>query len=471
MARMHRAIGVLAWAVAGLWLCAPCGFARAQQTPYRNHLVGERSLGLAGAFVGVADDASALFHNPGGIALIDTSAVAGSLWAVVRGSRDLEDGYITGIGNASLTDSGPLSLPLFLSGVVKLGSKAEDGLRPHAIGAAMFSPLQTSYRFVDQLENPTSVDRLEVRHSDSARWVGLGYGYRPHYGLSLGVSGFLASRSFTHDEVEIRARELVPADSVVGSTFTRASTLNIDTQHLVFRIGTLLQLTHELHAGVMFQVPGIEIGDSAEVEHLDTRVGPEPTQIDITSAANRPAHLSLPWELRMGLTVLRPPDSLVTLDLSLFGPDGSSTDQAQLVGGSPVPLGLFVPSTIYRRPSLRAAIGFETVAFDIVPLRGGGFFERSSAPELTPIADSYSVDRMHYAGASFSIGLRTGGYDFAIGTTAVLGFGEGLGLVRGAGPADPPRYEARNLDETMLLVFIGGARSAVRTLVKTLLED
>jgi hypothetical protein len=469
-ARASAASVVAALAALAAGSAAP-GRVRAQEQPYQNHLVGERALGLAGAFVGVADDPSAIFHNPGGIASLDTSAVAGSLWAVVRGERHLEDGYRTTLGLAALDYSSSLSVPLFLAGVVKFGEKAEDGLRPHAIGAALFSPLHKEYRFVDQLDETGAVDRLEVRRGDSARWIGLSYGYRPRYGLSLGLSAFLASRSLTHDEVEIRARETLPAASAVGSTVTRASTLEIETRHLALRLGTLLHVTHELHAGIMVQAPGIPLGSNADAEHLDTSVGPDPTAIQIQNDANMSADLPLPWEVRMGVTILRPPDSLLTLDLSLFGPAGNADDPVQLVSDDDAQLGLFVAPSTFVRPSLRCAVGFETVVAGIVPMRGGAFFQRGSAPDLPDTSDVYMVERVGYVGAAFSIGLRTSGYDFAIGATAELGWGDALGLVRGVDPTAPPSYALSSLEETRFMVFIGGARSAVRTLVKTLLED
>jgi hypothetical protein len=388
----------------------------------------------------------------------------------VRGKRHLEGGYRTDLGVAGLEHERPLSLPLFLAGVVKFGSKAEDGLRPHALGAALLSPYDRSYRFVDQLEDSGAVDRLEVRHDDGARWLGVSYGYRPRYGLSIGLGAFLANRSLSHDEVEIRAREEAPADSMVGSTIARAATLQISTQHLVLRLGTLLQITHELHAGIMLQLPGIEVSDAADAEHLGTAVGPGPTEISIDETTGLPAALPIPWELRMGITILRPPDALVTLDLSLFGPVGTRTDPIQLVGGD-AELGLFVPSETYSRPSLRCALGFEAVLGGIVPLRGGAFFQRTAAPELPDRSAVYMRDRISYVGAAFSIGLRTGGYDFSVGSTAELGWGDGLALERAADPSAPHGYVLTSVRETRFMVFIGGARSAVRTLVKTLLED
>jgi hypothetical protein len=445
--------------------------ASAQEGPYSNYLVGERSLGLAGAFVGLADDPSSIFHNPAGTARLPTSAAAGSLWALVRGSREINNGYRTDLGVTDLTYSEPLSLPLFLAGVIKLGPRQADGVRPHAIGIALFTPYSDERRFVAQIDDPGAADRLEVRHSDHARWLGLSYAYRVRPGLSFGVSSFWAARSLRHDEVELRARENLPTGSMVGSARSRSSTLDIDTDHLVLRAGTLLELTHGLRAGVMFQPPGFKLGSSASAEHLDIDVGPDPTDIRIADVGGAGASLPMPWELRIGVTWLRPPDSLITLDLSLFGPTGSPSNPLPLVKDDTAPLGVLVPQKTYRRASLRGAIGFETAIGGLVPLRGGLFFERSSAPPIEPTSDVYALDHIDSVGIAFSLGLRAGRYDLSVGTTAVVGSGQGLALLRSSDLDAAPTYRATRVKDTLLMIYVGGARSALKQVVHTMFED
>lgn len=48
-------------------LAAMCGLARADSYHYENILVGERAAGMGGAYTGVSDDPSGLYHNPAGI--------------------------------------------------------------------------------------------------------------------------------------------------------------------------------------------------------------------------------------------------------------------------------------------------------------------------------------------------------------------------------------------------------------------
>jgi hypothetical protein len=462
-----RAAAILSWMALAL---APT-LASAQEGPYSNYQVGERSLGLAGAFVGVADDPSAIFHNPAGTARLSTSAAAGSLWALVRGSRKVHNGYRTDLGVTDLTYSEPLSLPLFLAGVVKIGPRQADGVRPHALGVALFTPYSDERRFVAQIDDPGAADRLEVRHSDHARWLGLSYAYRVRPGLSFGLSTFWADRALRHDEVELRARENLPMDSMVGSARGRSSTLDIDTDHLVVRVGTLLELTHGLRAGVMFQPPAVKLASSADAEHLDINVGPDPTDIRIADVGGAGAALPMPWELRMGVTWLKPPDTLVTIDLSLFGPVGSRTDPLPLIKDDAAPLGVLIPQETYRLASLRGAIGFETAIGGVVPVRGGLFFERSSAPPIQPMTNVYAVDHIDSAGLAFSIGLRAGRYDLSVGTTAVVGSGQGLALTRSSDLDAPPTYHATRVRDTLLMIYVGGARSAVKQIAQTMFED
>ena len=454
--------------------CAVLACARsavAQEGPYANYLVGERSLGLAGAFVAVADDPSAIFHNPGGIATMTSSAAAGSLWTLLRGSRVIEDGYRTDLGNADLDQSAPLSLPVFVAGVIKFGPRQRDRVRPHALGAAIFTPYTREDRYVAQLtESETAVDRLEVRKQDRARWFGASYGLRLRPGLSFGLSGFLALTSMSHDEVEIRARQPA-ADGELGASYNRASTLNITAQHIVARLGSQIDLTHELGAGIMFQLPGFVLSEEADVEHLLTRVGPDPTRITLEHEDNLPANVPMPFELRMGVTVRKPEETLLTLDVSLFGPVGREGDPRPLVPDSPVPLGVFVPQETYRRAALRGALGFETLIGGRVPVRGGVFFERSSAPPVLARSEFFVRDHIDTVGFALSVGFRMVGYDLAVGSTAIFGWGEALGVRRDGDFGSIPTYEASDLHSAAVMVYVGGAKSAVRQLVQTLLED
>lgn len=56
--------------------------------------VGARAMGMGGAFVGVSDDASALFYNPAGITQLKRPEVTGTLSWLFPGSADSTYGYL-----------------------------------------------------------------------------------------------------------------------------------------------------------------------------------------------------------------------------------------------------------------------------------------------------------------------------------------------------------------------------------------
>jgi len=422
-------------------------------------------MGLGGAFVAVADDTSALFHNPSGIATLSTSSYAGGLWAWFAGRRRVDDGYRTDLGSVSLEHAARLTLPSFLGGVVKFGKRQADGVRPHALGALLLSPFNDEYRFVAQLDGAGAVDRLEARHADSARWLGVSYAYRFRPGLALGLSVFGAQRSVSHDEVEIIAREA--ADMGAGESFARASTVRVDSYQLIVRLGAHADLARELRAGVMFQPPGFDAFGSASAEHATTMVGAMPTDVLIENDDDLDYNLPTPWELRFGLGYLANGGGLISIDLSIFGPAGSREDPLPLIETDNLNYGLLVPRASYRRPALRGALGFEGQITDVFPIRGGIFFERSSAPEVLTTSSVYVRDRVDRVGVAFSVGVRTGGYDIAIGSSGTLGTGEALGVTRADAEVG---YYAADVTDMRLMVFLGGGKHAVRQLVGSVFD-
>jgi hypothetical protein len=442
--------------------------AHAQEGPYSNFLVGERSMGLGGAFVAVADDTSALFHNPSGLASLSTSSYAGGLWTFFAGARRIDAGYRTDLGTADLEHSATLALPSFLGGVVKFGKKQKDGVRPHALGAALLSPSTDAFRIIAQLESEGAVDRIEARHEDNNRWLGLAYAYRVRPGLAFGLTLFGAQRSVGHDEVELRAREPVDA-ATMGSSYSRASTVGITNYQFIARFGVHVDLARELRAGIMFQPPGLDVAGSARAEHVGINVDAMPVDV-LIEREELSYNLPTPWELRFGLGYLAHGGSLISIDLSVFGPMGGPRDPMPLVETDNIGYGLMVSRAMYRRFSARGALGFEAELTDITPVRGGIFFERSSAPEVLSASDVYVRDHVDRVGAALSIGIRSGGYDVAFGTIGALGVGESLAMIRGSSNNEPPSYRAADVQDLRVMFFIGGGKHAVRQLVQSVFE-
>jgi hypothetical protein len=467
---------VRAWALVASVLTATSG-ARAQDGPYANFLVGEHALGLAGSFVAVADDASAGFHNPAGLALLPHSTASGSVLAGGLQVRRLRLGYATRLGQSDLEYDAAPTLAPFLGGALKLGKRGADGVAPFGFGLSLLTPHQDDYRSIAQLQandpdvDVPGVDRLEVRHGDRAQWYGLSFGARVARRVGLGLSTFLATRNVGHDEVEIRAREGLLADLPEGANHTRTGAISASAEHVVLRAGALWDASRRVRLGLLLQPPGIELGARARYDLLDTSADPTGAAFSASEADAR-THLPIPWEVRGGVAWRNPRTSLLSFDVSVLGPAGSARDPLPLVErpGSTGPFGLFVPEVAYRQVAVRSAVGFELVAGERFPIRGGVLVERSSAPKVPGSATVYARERVHTVGGALSFGWRSGSYDVSIGATGLYGVGEGLGVVQGMA-ADAPRYRATDIEDATLLVFVTGARQAVQQIASTVSSD
>jgi len=93
-------------------LCLVAPAARADDTHYQNQLLGERALGMGGAFTAVASDPTASFYNPGGLAMSLPSSVSASLNVYGVEHRVVEGGFVSRIeGETRNADLENLSYP------------------------------------------------------------------------------------------------------------------------------------------------------------------------------------------------------------------------------------------------------------------------------------------------------------------------------------------------------------------------
>jgi len=88
----------------------------ADQFHYRNFLIGDRAIGLGGAYTGISDDSSGVFYNPAGTAFALSNDVSGSANALYQ-SKVV---YKKTIANKDFTENAGGSIPSFFGGLQKL---------------------------------------------------------------------------------------------------------------------------------------------------------------------------------------------------------------------------------------------------------------------------------------------------------------------------------------------------------------
>lgn len=107
-----------------IWLAIPFilpAVAFADQYHYNNIVIGDRAIGLGGAFTGVSDDASGVYYNPAGLGFALSNDISGSANAIYR--RTIT--YKKTIGDNDFVERASGSLPSFFGGLQKLDHLVE----------------------------------------------------------------------------------------------------------------------------------------------------------------------------------------------------------------------------------------------------------------------------------------------------------------------------------------------------------
>lgn len=150
-------------------------------------LVGDRAMGMGGAFGGVADDSSALFYNPAGLAYATSSTLSSAVNAFQTTNREYKELFA---GKDSFFETSTDIIPTFTGGVIDL-KKLSDGMN----GAFALQNLsQQSGNQNDFIQRPDM--GLEYLHraeksqlSELLFSAGAGKKFTPNLALGLSLSG------------------------------------------------------------------------------------------------------------------------------------------------------------------------------------------------------------------------------------------------------------------------------------------
>ncbi|NBW82817.1 hypothetical protein EBR21_13790, partial [bacterium] len=107
-----------------LTVCALSAAAIAGPYNYSDVLIGDRAMGMGGAFSGVADDSSALYYNPAGLGFATSSNLSAAVNAFQYTRRNYQKVFA---GKESFFEDSQDVIPSFTGGVIDLG-KFADGL-------------------------------------------------------------------------------------------------------------------------------------------------------------------------------------------------------------------------------------------------------------------------------------------------------------------------------------------------------
>jgi hypothetical protein len=436
--------------------------AAAQALYYRSIPIGERAMGLGGAYTGVANDPSSTYYNPAGIVTGGRFQLMGSLSSLVFTRRTIENAFATENVAADFTATSTTTLPSFIGTVVKFGKK-RFGDHQFAIAFSAFEVAREEFgQGLTLIEDPASLD-LRLNNNFRDKWYGVSFAAHVRKHVALGLSGFLSDQSSNYSEDIGLASggtldaggQRVGADSITSSTG-----ISNGGFHIVFRLGALYRINPRWQLGFMFQPPGIPVSQSGSVFRrvTTTTSAMEPTYF-LFDQGDISTNVPIPFELRTGVEFKINPTTALSVDASVTGPirDHDLFTRPPEIQDVPGNLGIYFANSVERRWTPNVAVGSEHM-FGKAVVAGGLFTNVSAAPNVPEMTTEYTPDQVNLFGASFSVGIDTKGYRFTLGATGYFGRGDALSFTLDR-DAQVSGYVRSKSNISGLVLYIAGAVS------------
>ena len=412
--------------------------ASADDTHYRAIPIGAHAISLGGAFTGVADDVSAAYFNPGGLALGRTAGIAGGL-TINAWERVEIDALLEQPGASSdATDRSGRTVPIFIGAAIKFGERDETEERKNTLAISVVEPIFTRFGVLVTVEaDPLELsDSYKIQENDRATWYGISYARRLSLWQSFGASLYLSVRRLNHTEVGISQEGGTPVPDTPSyegiSSAVNSESLGFSAFHFVFRFGWLYRIKPQLQLGIMVQAPGIPLRQRVNVfSQVLVNDNRDPTTPVVTTPSfldkEVDANLPIPGELEVGLEYWPAEKVMLAFDVSFHAPVPSRSrvdlPNPEARGG------LFFSTDTGRRATGNVAIAGDFFINNKISVSTGFFTDLSSAKKIPADPTRYYNARNNRLGGTLSLGLNVSGVALAVGSTFIYGRGDATGAV------------------------------------------
>lgn len=486
--------GIAALGAVALLVLIATPDALADPTNYQRYVIGERSLGMAGAFTAAANDSMAIYYNPGALVFADTTAVSASKSVYAADHRTIRNGFVPNFAQSrdtvDLDTSNDLTWPSTLTFMTSFGKKRKKAFAVrHSLAFAMLVPHQEDYSFRGKHHNGSGIaDNQTFFLSESYRtmWTGIAYSIRPHPKLGLGLSGFWSNYRYSrrYDTNYFNPPEDTTACAEIGCGDLEfvESMLRLNTNSIVFRIGALVEPNDRWRLGLSVTPPSILMpklcdGTLDQTRGFSSTTDPTATFSRLyTDDYNLEVASYEPTSIRAGVAFTLPLAFTIDLDLDFHFPityrriKGDAV--ARRLQGDPEASPDWFDPSIVRRIEREAVLNVNLGGEIILPrgwtVRTGLFTDFSSAPDVKP-TDSPQLTHVHRLGGTFSIGHQGKDHDITVGVIGTYGSGTASvyqpELARGP---DAAAFQPEDYTERSIYVFISGVQKALEKKTKEL---
>ncbi len=380
----------------------------ADQFHYRNFLIGDRAIGLGGAYTALSDDASGLYYNPAGTAFALSNDVSGSANALY--SKKVT--YKNAIGSENFTENSNGSVPSFFGGLQKLDMIAKGLMFSFGIYFDN-NELQDQNDFFTDINlgtpNPCVSGGLTRKPYILARYhrtanqrastlnVSGGLAYRILPRLAIGIALNYINVDELNQEYQDAKNESSKCDSL-GNAIDNSSVTTVNLrQHLVaYGVQPVLSLqailTERLSWGLTFKFASY-VSQSFDLESESHIIQTTPafqsaidnaaqtgSAADIGSATVAEVNEKLiskkplgtpPLQIGTGFAYFYSPRLLFSADMNYIG----SVKNAASIGS--------IGNAYEKQEVFNVAAGFEYYLLPTLPIRAGFFTNFDARPKVS----------------------------------------------------------------------------------------
>lgn len=340
----------------------------ADQFHYANVLMGDRAMGLGGAFTAIADDASGLVYNPAGLAFSLSNDISGSANAFYN--REVV--YKKALGSADFTEKSGGGVAPFFGGLQKV-----DNMIPGvAFAFGLFNRDSELKDQDDNISDPSiGINRFHRTANLKANTSGYGVAFAKRLinSLAMGISiSLLSIEELTQEYQDAETFRTNEAGQPEFQLLTQNIRQLLTAKALEIGLGVQWSMTPRFSVGINIKVPtilsqnfenGVERTTIVTTNQYETGSNTITRNVADQQTNDNPLG-SWPSEYRLGLAWFVSTEMLWTLDISHF-----TEAKGDL--------------KIYERNAVtNFASGVEYYITAQVPLRAGYFTNNDSRPEV-----------------------------------------------------------------------------------------
>ncbi len=382
--------------------------AQADQSAYKNFLIGERAGGMGGAFSAIADDPSGIYHNPAGLAFSEADYFSLSTNAFQSSSVRYEG--VFGATRDYNLSAGALT-PSFFGFTQALGP-----------GRFAFAVVVEEFQLTNQNDRITDISTTagalknysrQLTREEAVYLVGPAYSMPFGKKFSLGLSLFFSyhrEKGTTQETVEFNAGN--PADYFLNMGYVMREDFGLKpklgvvwTPLPIWSVAFTFTKHIHIYGGGAFEQRSAPQKDTAGA--LIAPNGSFAHDVTSSSISNVFSRRVAPFEFTLGNALFLSDTFLMSGDFTLYTPDPD-----------------YIESTVVT--TWNAALGFEWYLFPKIPVRWGLYTNNANTPATAEGGINQGTSVNMYGG---TVGFSFMGPQSSITVTGGYAYGKGEGQI------------------------------------------